>query len=550
ICSSCGLSACNLPCIEALGKRWHQKCFNRCSICEAHLTTWYFEKNNVLYCKEHYRINFQDVCNNCLHLVSGPVMVVGEHMYHPECFNCISCGTLLEDGEAYVLIERSMLYCGPCSEKKEREPQIKAPSSSSLSTTISTPSSLLSSSSSTSSSPSSSSSFSSSAIHTSSKLTSPSMPHYNKTFLTGDKIIEVNGEPVQEHSIQKRGDSPLRNVETTQNNNSNFSPSPNAINVLPTCKCHVAEEPDTLAQQSCQHQNKPHNAAHQCYLLKAKQKARSNETPSDWTHVHRIFRPSDLVRGEVLGEGFFGQVIKVMHKVTHEVMVLKELFRFDKEAHESFLKEVSVLRSLEHPNLLKFIGVLYKGKKLNIVTEYISGGTLKSRIQDSSVDLPWPLRIRMAYHISAGMAYLHSKNIIHRDLNSQNCLLKEDGTVVVADFGLARVIPKLRPRTTPSTTSPYTVVGNPFWMAPEMMKGLSYDEKVDVFSFGIVCCEIIGRVYADPDLLPRTSQFGLNVEAFWKKFGAGCPKYFFNIAVLSSQIDSDQRLVILLNFSF
>lgn len=132
-------------------------------------------------------------------------------------------------------------------------------------------------------------------------------------------------------------------------------------------------------------------------------------------------------------------------------------------------------------------------------------------------------------------------NIIHRDLNSNNCLIKEvsiisyiylkiyeifissfsnpfnyslfhlmsdiffhqDKTAVVADFGLARIISdqnaynfsrrygKRYPTKKHERRKRYTVVGNPYWMAPEMMKGKKYDEKVDIFSFGIVLCEVI-----------------------------------------------------------
>lgn len=226
----------------------------------------------------------------------------------------------------------------------------------------------------------------------------------------------------------------------------------------------------------------------------------------------RIFRASDLVQGELLGKGFFGQVFKVTHKVTNEVMVLKELFRVDEEAQKNFLKEVAVLRSLSHGNVLLFIGVLYKDQKLHLLTEYISGGSLKELIHDSGLPLPWEQRISFAKDIACGMSYLHSMNIIHRDLNSLNCLVRDDKTVVVADFGLARILS--RPTATSSSsekwsqssfgssgtgTGPrkgrqrrqrYTVVGNPYWMAPEMMKGNKYDEKVDIFSFGIVLCEV------------------------------------------------------------
>ncbi|NIG59221.1 LIM domain kinase 1 [Pontoporia blainvillei] len=102
---------------------------------------------------------------------------------------------------------------------------------------------------------------------------------------------------------------------------------------------------------------------------------------------HRIFRPSDLIHGEVLGNGCFGQAIKVTHRETGEVMVMKELIRFDEETQRTFLKEVKVMRCLEHPNVLKFIGVLYKDKRLNFITEYIKGGTLRGLIKGMSP--PW-----------------------------------------------------------------------------------------------------------------------------------------------------------------
>lgn len=244
----------------------------------------------------------------------------------------------------------------------------------------------------------------------------------------------------------------------------------------------------------------------------------------------RIFRASDLVLGELLGKGFFGQVYKVTHRLTKEVMVLKELYRVDEEAQRNFLKEVAVLRSLHHKNVLRFIGVLYKDKKLHLVTEYIAGGSLKELIHDSGLPLTWPQRVSFAKDIACGMSYLHRMNIIHRDLNSLNCLVREDKSVIVADFGLARIITApffsagsssgaaggvalgssssserwsggacLSPNGTLGRSKSrqrrqrYTVVGNPYWMAPEMMKGLKYDEKVDVFSFGIMLCEVSRR---------------------------------------------------------
>lgn len=277
-----------------------------------------------------------------------------------------------------------------------------------------------------------------------------------------------------------------------------------------------------------------------------------NRTMSLKSHKNQIiFRSSDLVRGETLGKGFFGRVVKVTHKETGDVMVLKELVRCNDDAQRTFLQEAKVLRSLHHKNVLKFIGVVYKDKKLSIITEYLSGGTLGKIIVDHSVPLSWCKRVLIAKDISCGLEYLHSMKIIHRDLNSQNCLMKQDGTVVVADFGLARItvedksnprLPVLQDLRKPGQRKKrYTVVGNPFWMAPEMMKGYVYDEKVDIFSFSLIICELIGRIDADPDLMPRLSNFGLNVNLFRKLYCKDCPEVFFQIAVKGSNLDSDAR---------
>ncbi|XP_015777437.1 PREDICTED: LIM domain kinase 1-like [Acropora digitifera] len=284
----------------------------------------------------------------------------------------------------------------------------------------------------------------------------------------------------------------------------------------------------------------------------------------------RVFRPCDLLMGDVIGKGFFGQVRKVTHRETGEVMVLKEMLNCNENTSSGFLNEVALLKSLNHPNVLRFIGILYKDKVLNLIIEYISGGNLRQVLKDKGKELSWLQRVKFAKDIAAGMAYLHSMNVMHRDLNSKNCLVATDGetgemSVVVADFGLARVLrdrpasPKnyvtstnwspsntSRPLLIPGHKPPppkkrYTVVGSPYWMAPEMLNGLTYNEQVDVFSFGITTCEIIGRVKADPDYMPRTQDFGLDEKKFKEEFCENCPELFYKIAFLCCQLDPDKR---------
>jgi LIM domain kinase 1 len=281
--------------------------------------------------------------------------------------------------------------------------------------------------------------------------------------------------------------------------------------------------------------------------------------PQNGVHNQRIFRASDLVIGEMLGRGFFGQVYKVTHKETKEVMVLKELYKWvDDDAQRNFLKEVAVLRSLSHRNVLRFIGVLYKEKKLHLITEFISGGTLSSLLHGTSSHIPlsWSERVHFARDISMGMSYLHSMNIIHRDLNSANCLVRDvgkDRTVIVADFGLARLCKAattdkhgtmISRKSQRERRKRYTVVGTPWYMAPEMLRGNKYDEKVDVFSFGIIMCEIISRLQSDPDFMPRTDDFGLNRLQFidlCKNQSDPCPEVLYKIAFLCCDLNPDRR---------
>ncbi|KFM13526.1 Dual specificity testis-specific protein kinase 1, partial [Aptenodytes forsteri] len=231
---------------------------------------------------------------------------------------------------------------------------------------------------------------------------------------------------------------------------------------------------------------------------------------------------------------------QVRHRQSGQIMVLKMNKLTSNRGN--MLREVQLMNRLSHPNILSIM----EGRGGTVMRwpgsshQYINGGNLE-QLLDSPVPLSWSMRVKLALDIARGLRYLHSKGIFHRDLTSKNCLVRCEAngyTAVVGDFGLAEKIPTYSEG---GEKEPLAVVGSPYWMAPEVLRGEIYNEKADVFAYGIILCETIARVPADPDYLPRTEDFGLDVTTFRTMVGIDCPAAFLQLAFHCCSMEPTSR---------
>ena len=191
-----------------------------------------------------------------------------------------------------------------------------------------------------------------------------------------------------------------------------------------------------------------------------------------------------------VGHGGFGKVYLAFDPDVGQPVAIKKLLAGgDPDLLKRFLLEIRTTASLRHKNIVTIYSSGEEAGDPYLVMEFLEGQTLKYIIQQQR---PLTLldKVRILTQVAEGLAYAHSKGVVHRDVKPENIMLLPDDSVKVMDFGIA-----LAPNRNTSVTQTGGIIGTPPYFAPEQLQGHKANEQTDIFSFGDVCYELLAGVH-------------------------------------------------------
>ncbi|KAI9204989.1 uncharacterized protein BJ171DRAFT_598587 [Polychytrium aggregatum] len=203
--------------------------------------------------------------------------------------------------------------------------------------------------------------------------------------------------------------------------------------------------------------------------------------------------------GDCVGKGAFGVVHSALNVETGEVVAIKQLKLNALSKHELALimMEIDLLKELQHPKIVRYIGFFKTKEHLNIIMEYCENGSLQ-HIGKTFGEFPEPLVAIYVAQVLEGLIYLHDQGVIHRDIKGANILTTKDGFVKLADFGVATKLSDINDK---------HVVGSPYWMAPEVIELSGATTASDIWSVGCTTIELLQGKPPYHELAPMSALF-------------------------------------------
>mmetsp|Transcript_1680 Transcript_1680/g.3125 ORF Transcript_1680/g.3125 Transcript_1680/m.3125 type:complete len:903 (-) Transcript_1680:2372-5080(-) len=234
----------------------------------------------------------------------------------------------------------------------------------------------------------------------------------------------------------------------------------------------------------------------------------ANENKQDMTK--KVYGDYEILKA--IGKGKFAVVYRAKRKSDGEIVALKRISvdTVDDKTREKCLKEVKLLQSLDHPNIIRYMDSFINDNDLVIVFEWAAAGDLKRQLRKAQEkETPFEERIIWKYfsQIADAIQHMHERRIMHRDLKPANIFLTLDGTVKLGDLGLSREL-------SDNTLQAHSKVGTPLYMSPEVLRGDGYDFKSDIWSIGCLLYELAM-------LKSPFKSEGLNLYSLFQKISKG-----------------------------
>ena len=253
----------------------------------------------------------------------------------------------------------------------------------------------------------------------------------------------------------------------------------------------------------------------------------------------------------LIGEGGMGQVYQATDtKLNRQVAlkILPEAFATDPDRLARFQREAQVLASLNHPGIAAIYGLEEAGGTRALVLELVEGPTLADRISKGPIPLDEALPI--AKQIAEALEAAHEAGVIHRDLKPANIKVKDDGTVKVLDFGLAKALdttpegdPSQSPTLTAAATQMGVIMGTAAYMSPEQARGKTVDKRADIWSFGCVLFEMLsGRRPFEGRDVSETLGAVLRLDPDWEALPGDTPPRMRTLLRRCLEKESKQRV--------
>ncbi|KAF2343281.1 Protein kinase domain, partial [Trinorchestia longiramus] len=202
--------------------------------------------------------------------------------------------------------------------------------------------------------------------------------------------------------------------------------------------------------------------------------------------LQMVVSPGDprtrLTHFRKIGEGSTGIVCLATDHLTGMQVAVKKMDLRRQQRRELLFNEVVIMKEYQHPNIVRTYDSFLAGDELWVVMEYLAGGALTDLVSQARLDECQIATVcQQCLH---ALGFLHSQGVIHRDIKSDSILLDLEGKVKLSDFGFcAQVSPDLPKRK--------SLVGTPYWMAPEVISRLPYGPEVDIWSLGIMVMEMV-----------------------------------------------------------